>query len=66
MNTAVIKVELKPRRLPLAEAKRCCRFRGVGEAMQLGQAEGAIGVCDYGDPAPGSGWGGRLASASAE
>ena len=46
MNTAVIKVELQPRRVALAEGKRCCRFRGVGEVMQLGQAEGAMGVLD--------------------
>ena len=46
MDTAVIKVELEPRRVALAEGERCCRFGGVGEAMQLGQAEGAVGVLD--------------------
>jgi hypothetical protein len=37
MDPAVINVELKPRRVALAEGKRCCRFGGVGEAVQLGQ-----------------------------
>ena len=46
MNTTVIKVEVQRRRVAFAEGKRCCRFGGVGEAMQLGQAEGAVGVCD--------------------
>ena len=46
MNTAVIKVELERRRVAVAEGERCCRFGGVGEAMQLGQAEGAVGVFD--------------------
>jgi hypothetical protein len=38
MNAAVIKVELEPRRVALAEGEGCCRFGRVGEAMQLGQA----------------------------
>ena len=46
MNTAVIKVELQPRRVALADGKRRCRFGGVGEAMQLSQAEGAVGLLD--------------------
>ena len=41
MDPAMIKVELERRRVALAEGKRCCRFGGFGEAMQLGQAEGA-------------------------
>ena len=45
MNTAVIKVELQPRRVAFSDGERCCRFGGVGEAMQPGQAEGAVGVC---------------------
>ena len=46
MNTAVIKVEHQPRMVALADGKRCCRFGGVGEAMQLSQPEGAISVLD--------------------
>src|SRR5215207_3522022 len=46
MNSALIKVELQPRRVAFAEGERCCRFGGVGEAMQLGQAESAVDVLD--------------------
>ena len=44
MNAAVIKVEVECLWFAFAEGERCCRFGGVGEAMQLGQAEGAVGV----------------------
>ena len=50
----MIKVELERRRVAFAEGKRCCRFGGVGEAMQLGQAEGAVGVCDVAKHAAGA------------
>ena len=36
MNTAVIKVEVECLWFAFAESERCCRFGGVGEAMQLG------------------------------
>jgi len=39
MNTAVIKVEVERLWLAIAEGERGCRFGGVGEAVQLGQAE---------------------------
>jgi hypothetical protein len=39
MNPTVIKIELKPRRVAVAEGQRCCGFGGVDEAMQLGQSE---------------------------
>jgi hypothetical protein len=46
MDPAVINVELQPRRVALAESQRCCRFGGVGEAMQFSQAQGAVDVGD--------------------
>ena len=54
MNTAVIKVEVQPRRVSVAEGKRRGRFGGVGEAMQLGQAEGAVAVGDVAKHAAGA------------
>src|SRR5829696_1958728 len=54
MDPAVIKVELKPRRVALADGKRCCRFGGVGEAMQLSQAEGAVALLDVAKDAAGA------------
>ena len=46
MNAAVIKVEVERPRLAVAERKRRSRLGGVGEAMQLGQAEGAVVLLD--------------------
>ena len=46
MDAAVIKVEVECRWFAFSEGERCCRFGGVGEAVQLGEAEGAVGVCD--------------------
>jgi hypothetical protein len=46
VNPAVSEVEVERRRVAFAECERCGRFGRVGEAMQLGQAEGAVGVCD--------------------
>jgi hypothetical protein len=40
MNAAVIKVEVECLWFAFSEDERGCRFGGVGEAMQLGQAEG--------------------------
>ena len=54
MDTAVVKVEVERLRVALAEGERCCRFGGVGEAMQLGQAEGAVGVFDVAEDAAGA------------
>src|SRR5215217_7616774 len=54
MDPAVIKVELQTGRVAFAEGKRCCRFGGVGEAMQLGQPEGAISVLDVAEDAAGA------------
>ena len=44
MNAAMIKVEVECLGFAFSEGERCCRFTGVGEAMQLGQAEGAVAV----------------------
>jgi hypothetical protein len=46
MNTAVIKVEAECLWFAFAEGERCCRFGGVGEPVQLGELEGAMGVFD--------------------
>jgi len=54
MNTAVIKVEVEPRSIAVAEGERCCRFGRVGEAVQLGEAEGAVGVGDVAEDAAGA------------
>jgi hypothetical protein len=37
-----------------AEGERCCDFGGVGEAVQLGEAEGAVGVGDVAEDAAGA------------
>ena len=44
MNAAVIKVEVECLRFAFTEGECGCGFSGVGEAMQLGQVEGAVGV----------------------
>ena len=54
MDPAVIKVELQRRRVALAEGQRCCRFGGVGEAMQLSQAEGAVDMGDVAEHTAGA------------
>jgi hypothetical protein len=54
MNAAVFKVEVECLWFAFSEGERCCRFGGVGEAMQLGQLEGAVGVCDVAQDAAGA------------
>jgi hypothetical protein len=54
MNTAVIKVEIECLQFAFSEGERCCRFGRVGEAVQLGQAEGAVGVGDIAEDAAGA------------
>ena len=46
MDAPVVEIEAPAPRVAVAEGERCCRFGGVGEAMQLGQAEGAVCVFD--------------------
>jgi hypothetical protein len=46
VNAPVIKVEVERPGVAVAEGERCCRFGGVGEAVQLGQAEGAVALLD--------------------
>ncbi len=54
MNPAVIKVEVECLGAAVAEGERCCRFGGVGEAMQLGQAKGAVDMCDVAEDTAGA------------
>ena len=46
MNTPVVEVEVECLWFAFSEGEGCCRFGGVGEAMQLGELEGAMGVFD--------------------
>ena len=46
MDAAVIEVEVERLRVTVAEGKRRVRFGGVGEAVQLGQLQGAVCVFD--------------------
>src|SRR5215212_1329358 len=54
MDPAVSKVEVERPRLAFAEGERRGRLGGVGEAMQLCQAEGAVGVGDVAQYAAGA------------
>jgi hypothetical protein len=51
MDTAVIKVKVECLRFAFAEGERCCGFGGVGEAVQLGDAECAVDVGDVAEDA---------------
>ena len=54
MNTAVIKVEVECFGFAFAEGECGCCFGGVGEAVQLGQVQGAVGVGDVAEDAAGA------------
>ncbi len=54
MNPSVIKVEVECCWFAFPEGERCCGFGGVGEAMQLGESEGAVGVFDVAKDAAGA------------
>src|SRR5829696_4316357 len=54
MDAAVIKVEVECLWFAVAEGEGCCRFDGVGEAMQLGQAEGAVALLDVAEHTAGA------------
>ena len=54
VNTAVIEVEPERLGFAVAEGERCRGFGGVGEAVQLGQLEGAVGVFDVAEDAAGA------------
>ena len=54
MNAAVIKVEVECLWFALAEGPCRCGFGEVGEPMQLGQVEGAVGVGDVAQYAAGA------------
>jgi hypothetical protein len=50
----VIKVEVECLWVAVAKGERCCRFGGGGEAVQLGQVEGAVGVSDVAEDTAGA------------
>jgi hypothetical protein len=54
MNTAVIKVELECLWFACSDGEGCCRFGRVGEAMQLGEVQRAVGVLDVAEDAAGA------------
>ena len=54
MNPPVIKVEVECLWFAFAECECGCGFGGVGEAVQLGQLEGAVGVGDVAQDAAGA------------
>src|SRR5215211_2178104 len=54
MDTAVIKVEVECLWFAVAEGERGCGFIRVGEAVQLGQVEGAVGVLEVAEDAAGA------------
>jgi hypothetical protein len=54
MNAPVIKVGVECVWFAFAEGECCCCFGGVGEAVQLGQAEGAVAVLDVAEDTAGA------------
>ena len=54
MNPVVIKIEVECLWFAFAEGERGCGFGRVGEPMQLGKAEGAMGVLDVAEDAAGA------------
>ena len=54
MDPVVCEVEVKCRRVAVAEGECCGRFNRVGEAVQLGQVEGAVGLFDVAEDAAGA------------
>jgi hypothetical protein len=54
MNAAMIEVEVECFRFAFAERECGCGFGGVGEAVQLGQVEGAVSVFDVAEDAAGA------------
>ena len=47
-------VEGECRRFAFAEGERCCCFGGVGEAVQLGEMQRAVGLFDVAEDAAGA------------
>jgi hypothetical protein len=54
MDAAVIEVEVKCLWFAFAEAERRCRLSGVGEAVQLGQMQRAVGPFDVAEDTAGA------------
>jgi hypothetical protein len=54
MDPAVSEVEVERRWFAVAEGERCCCFSGVGEAVQLGEMQRAVGVFDVAEDTAGA------------
>ena len=54
VDAIVIEVEVERCRFAVAEGEGCCCFGGVSEAVQLGEAESAVGVCDVAEDTAGA------------
>ena len=54
MNTAVIKIEAECAGIAFPQGERCCCFGRVGEAVQLGELQGAVDVLDVAEDAAGA------------
>ena len=54
MHTSVIKVERQRLGVAFAEGEGGCGFGGVGEAVEFGEVEGAVAVCDGAEDAAGA------------
>jgi hypothetical protein len=52
MNASVIKVDVECLWVAFAEGEGGCGFGWVGEAMQLGQADGAVRVGNVAEDTP--------------
>jgi hypothetical protein len=54
MNTAMINIKVERVRFTFSQSERCRRFTRIGEAMKLGQVEGAVAVLDVAEDAAGA------------
>src|SRR5215217_5869186 len=54
IDPPMIKVEVERLWFAVAEGERCCRFGGICEAMELGQAERAVGLFDVAEDTAGT------------
>jgi hypothetical protein len=54
VDASLIKIEVECCRIAFAKCKGGCRFGGVGEAVELGEVEGAVGVLDVAEDAAGA------------
>ena len=54
MHTSMIKIERQRLGVAFAQGEGGCGFGGVGEAVELGEVEGAVAVCDVAEDAAGA------------